>query len=85
MSQASVASSPTTACSHGRLPPLGLSWCRFGVREHGMTAVANGIFAYGGSRPFVATFLNFIGYALGAVRLSALSHFGVLFVMTHDR
>lgn len=50
-----------------------------------MTAVANGIFAYGGSRPFVATFLNFIGYALGAVRLSALSHFGVLFVMTHDR
>jgi transketolase len=50
-----------------------------------MTAIANGLFAYGGLRPFVATFLNFVGYALGAVRLSALSHFGVFFVMTHDR
>lgn len=59
-------------------------YLRFGVREHGMTAVANGIFAYGALRPFVATFLNFIGYAWGSVRLSALSHFGVIFVMTHD-
>jgi len=58
---------------------------RFGVREHGMTAFANGVFAYGGLRPFVATFLNFIGYAWGAVRLSALSHFGVISVFTHDR
>ena len=57
---------------------------RFGVREMGMTSVANGLFAYGGLRPFVATFLNFIGYAWGSVRLSALSHLGVLFVMTHD-
>ena len=57
---------------------------RFGVREHGMTAVANGLFAYGALRPFVATFLNFIGYAWGSVRLSSLSNFGVIFVMTHD-
>jgi hypothetical protein len=34
----------------------------YGVREHGMTAIANGMFAYGATRPFVATFLNFIGY-----------------------
>jgi len=57
---------------------------RFGVREHGMAAICNGLFAYGGFIPYGATFLNFIGYALGAVRLSAISEFGVLYVMTHD-
>eukprot|EP01041_Mallomonas_annulata_P005918 gene5918-11941_t len=57
---------------------------RFGVREHGMAAVCNGMFAHGGVRPFCATFLNFIGYALGAVRVTALSRFGVIYVMTHD-
>ncbi|CAM9963045.1 unnamed protein product, partial [Ectocarpus sp. 12 AP-2014] len=57
---------------------------RFGVREHGMSSVMNGMFAYGGMRPFGATFLNFITYAWGGVRLSALSKFGVVYVMTHD-
>jgi len=56
----------------------------FGVREHGMTAIINGMAAYGGLIPFGATFLNFAGYALGAMRLSALSRFRVLFIMTHD-
>lgn len=42
---------------------------RFGVREHAMSAVLNGMFAYGGMRPFGATFLNFITYAWGGVRL----------------
>jgi len=59
-------------------------YMRFGVREHGMAAVCNGMFAYGGLRPFCATFLTFVGYALGSIRLSALSKFGVLYVMTHD-
>ena len=59
-------------------------YLRFGVREHGMAAICNGLFAYGGIRPFCATFLNFAGYALGSIRLSALSKFGVLYVMTHD-
>jgi transketolase len=59
-------------------------YMRFGVREHGMTAIANGLAAYGGLIPFVATFLNFVSYAAGAVRLSALSHFRVLQVATHD-
>jgi len=59
-------------------------YLRFGVREHGMAAVLNGLYAYGGIRPFGATFLNFMGYALGASRLSALSRFGVIYVMTHD-
>mmetsp|Transcript_11593 Transcript_11593/g.12912 ORF Transcript_11593/g.12912 Transcript_11593/m.12912 type:complete len:706 (-) Transcript_11593:133-2250(-) len=59
-------------------------YLRFGVREHGMAAICNGLFAYGGIRPFCATFLNFAGYALGSIRLSALSKFGVLYIMTHD-
>lgn len=59
-------------------------YVRFGVREHGMAAICNGLFAHGGIRPYCATFLNFIGYAMGAVRVSALSRFGIIFVMTHD-
>ena len=59
-------------------------YIRFGVREHAMAAICNGITAYGGLIPFCGTFLNFIGYAAGAVRLSALSQFRVLYVGTHD-
>lgn len=59
-------------------------YIRFGVREHGMVAICNGMFAHGGLRPYCATFLVFTGYCLGAIRLSALSKFGVIFVMTHD-
>jgi transketolase len=57
---------------------------RFGVREHAMSAICNGLAAYGGFIPYGSTFLNFIGYAMGAVRLSAISHFGVMYIMTHD-
>ena len=49
-----------------------------------MSAVVNGLAAYGGFIPFGSTFLTFVGYALGGIRLSALSHFRVLYVMTHD-
>ncbi|CEG45715.1 transketolase [Plasmopara halstedii] len=63
--------------------PIG-RYIRYGVREHGMAAISNGLFAHGGVRPFCATFYNFIGYALGAVRLSALSRFGVIYIATHD-
>jgi transketolase len=59
-------------------------YIRFGVREHAMAGICNGLMSHGGIRPYCATFLNFIGYALGAVRLSALSHFGIIYVMTHD-
>lgn len=59
-------------------------YIRFGVREHAMAAISNGMAAFGGYVPYCATFLNFIGYALGAVRLSALSEFRVLYVATHD-
>jgi len=59
-------------------------YLRFGVREHAMAAVCNGLAAYGALIPFGATFLNFVGYAAGAIRLSALSHHRVLYIMTHD-
>jgi transketolase len=57
---------------------------RFGVREHSMIAVGNGILYYGGLIPFVSTFLVFAEYGLGALRLSALSHLPLIFVFTHD-
>lgn len=59
-------------------------YIRFGVREHGMFAIANGLDAYGLIIPFTSTFLNFISYGIGAVRLAALSHHRVLYIMTHD-
>lgn len=59
-------------------------YIRFGVREHAMGALCNGLFAYGGFRPYCATFLTFAGYMAGAIRLSALSKFGVLYIFTHD-
>lgn len=59
-------------------------YLRFGVREHGMAAICNGMFAYGGFLPFCATFFVFVGYCMGAVRIAALSHYRVLFVLTHD-
>ncbi|KAJ6546477.1 transketolase [Mycena vulgaris] len=60
------------------------TYIRYGVREHAMGAIANGLSAYGGIVPFVATFLNFVSYAAGAVRLSALSKAQVIWVATHD-
>ena len=54
----------------------GSRYIHFGVREHAMAAICNGMFAHGAIRPFCATCLNFIGYALGAVRVSALSEMG---------
>ncbi|KAJ1798937.1 Transketolase [Coemansia sp. RSA 2399] len=59
-------------------------YLRYGVREHGMAAISNGIAAYGANIPFASTFLNFISYAAGASRLSALSKLRVLYIMTHD-
>ena len=60
-------------------------YLRFGVREFGMFAICNGISAFDGLLvPFSATFLNFITYGWGAVRLGALSHLRQVYVMTHD-
>jgi len=56
------------------------TYIRYGVREHGMGAIANGIAAYGGIIPYIGTFLNFVSYAAGAVRLAALSKHRVIWV-----
>jgi transketolase len=57
---------------------------RFGVREHAMGAIMNGMILHGGTIPYGATFLVFADYMRGAIRLSALSEVGVLYIMTHD-
>lgn len=56
----------------------------FGVREHAMGAICNGIAGHGALIPYCATFLTFTDYMRGAIRLSNLSRAGVLYVMTHD-
>jgi len=56
----------------------------FGVREHGMGAVVNGMAAHKGFIPYGATFLVFSDYMRPAVRISALSHFHSIWVYTHD-
>jgi transketolase len=56
----------------------------FGVREHAMGAMANGMVLHGGIRPYVATFLVFSDYMRPSVRLAALMDQPVTFVFTHD-
>jgi len=56
----------------------------FGVREHGMGAAVNGMAYHGGFIPYGSTFLMFSDYMRPAVRLSALSHLGSVWVYTHD-
>ncbi len=56
----------------------------FGVREHAMTGIANGLAAHGGFIPFVATFLIFSDYLRPSLRLAALSRLHVVLVFTHD-
>jgi transketolase len=56
----------------------------FGVREHGMGSVMNGMAYHRGFIPFGATFLVFTDYVRPAMRLSALSHLKTIWVMTHD-
>ena len=56
----------------------------FGIREHGMCSILNGIAAHGIFRPSGATFLVFADYCRGAIRLAALSHLPVIYIFTHD-
>lgn len=56
----------------------------FGVREHAMAAIGNGMALYGGVIPYVATFLIFSDYLKGAMRLSALMGVPLIYVLTHD-
>jgi transketolase len=56
----------------------------FGIREHGMGSILNGIAVHGGTRVYGGTFLQFSDYMRGAVRLAALMEIPVTYVWTHD-
>ena len=62
---------------HGRV-------LHFGIREHGMGAIMNGIAVHGGTRVFGGTFLTFSDYMRGAVRVGSLMKAPVIYVWTHD-
>ncbi|MDU1009945.1 MAG: transketolase [Finegoldia magna] len=57
---------------------------QFGVREHAMAAITNGISLYGGLIPYCATFMIFSDYLKPAMRLSALMKRQVIYILTHD-
>lgn len=73
---------------YGDFQPHASPWgrnIRYGVREHAMAGISNGIALHGsGLIPFAATFLVFSDYMKNSIRLSALSQAGVIYVMTHD-
>lgn len=60
------------------------NYIHYGVREFGMTAIANGIAKYGGFLPYTATFLTFSDYARNAIRMAALMNIKHILVYTHD-
>ncbi|MGM0618810.1 MAG: transketolase [Actinomycetota bacterium] len=57
---------------------------RFGIREHAMVSMANGMALHGGLLPYVASFLVFTDYCRPAIRLAALMGQRVVYIMTHD-
>ncbi len=85
---ADLAPSTTTLMDGGGefLPdaPAGGRNMHFGVREHGMGAILNGMARHGGLVPYGATFLIFSDYMRAAVRLAALMGIRVIYVFTHD-
>ncbi len=56
----------------------------FGIREHGMAAICNGIVYHGGLRPFCATFMVFSDYLRPSIRVAAVAKLPVIYVLTHD-
>ena len=59
-------------------------YIHYGIREHGMASIMNGMALHGGIIPYGGTFLTFSDYCRGAIRLSSLMSLGVIYVMTHD-
>jgi transketolase len=57
---------------------------RYGVREHAMASITNGLQLHGGFRPFAATLFVFVDYMRPAMRLAALMGLPVIFILTHD-
>ena len=63
---------------------FGGNYIHYGVREHGMSAVMNGLALYGGLIPFGGTFLIFSDYSKPSIRLSALMGLRVIYIFSHD-
>jgi transketolase len=63
---------------------FGGRYIHYGIREHAMAAIMNGLALHGGFVPYGGTFLVFSDYARGAIRLSALMGVRVIYVLTHD-
>ena len=59
-------------------------YVHYGIREHGMAAIMNGLLLHGGVVPYGGTFLTFSDYMRPAIRLAALMELPAIFVMTHD-
>ena len=60
------------------------NYIHYGIREHAMASIMNGIALHGGLKPYGGTFLVFSDYCRPAIRLSALMNIPVIYVMTHD-
>ena len=56
----------------------------YGIREHGMCGISNGIYLHGGLRPFASTFFVFTDYARPSIRLASIMEIPIIYVMTHD-
>ena len=63
---------------------MGGNYIHYGVREHGMASVMNGLALHGGFIPYGGTFLVFTDYARPAIRMAALMGIRTIYVMTHD-
>jgi len=83
---ADLAPSNNTAMDHGDYGPAdrGGRTLHFGVREHAMGGVSNGIALHGGLRIFCATFMVFADYMRPTIRLAALMNLPVIYIFTHD-
>lgn len=79
-------SNNTKAKGMGPLQPdhLDGQYISYGIREHAMAAIMNGLALYGGYIPYGGTFLTFSDYMRNALRLSALMNLRVIYVLTHD-
>ena len=85
-------SADLTGSNNTRIPSMqavtaadyGGSYVHYGIREHAMAAMMNGIALHGGFVPYGGTFLIFTDYCRPAIRLSALMQLPVIYVMTHD-
>jgi transketolase len=67
----------------GKANPRGRNF-HFGIREHGMAAICNGMMYHGGVRPYCATFMVFSDYMRPAIRVAAVAKLPVIYVLTHD-